>query len=62
MVTGRVWLTEGGTIRIQARDMLSALKEATEAYGSRIKRMTMKTVEGCKDGRETDVHTEDYRQ
>lgn len=45
MVQGRVWLTEGGTIRIQARDMLSALKEATEAYGSRIKRMTMKTVE-----------------
>lgn len=45
MVQGRVWLTEGGTIRIQARDMLAALKEATEAYGSRIKRMTMKTVE-----------------
>lgn len=51
MVTGRVWLTEGGTIRIQARDMLSALKEATDTYGSRIKRMTMRTVEGGEDNR-----------
>jgi len=62
MVQGRVWLTEGGTIRIQARDMLSALKEATDAYGSRIKRMTMKTVEGCTDGGKKDVHAEDHRQ
>ena len=45
MVQGRVWLTGGGTIRIQAKDMLSALKEATDAYGSRIKRMTMKQIE-----------------
>lgn len=51
MVQGRVWLTGGGMIRIQAKDMLSALKEATDAYGSRIKRMTMKTVEdGDTDG------------
>ena len=45
MVQGRVWLLDGGTIRIQAKDMLTALKEATDAYGSRIKRMTMKTLE-----------------
>jgi hypothetical protein len=61
MVQGRVWLTGGGTIRIQARDMLSALKEATDAYGSRIKRMTMKTVEdedngGCGMGEDHHGH------
>ena len=51
MVQGRVWLNGGGTIRIQAKDMLSALKEATDTYGSRIKRMTMKQMEeGEEDG------------
>ena len=51
MVKGRVWLTDGGTIRIQATDMLSALKMATAAYDGRIKRLKMKTVEeGEKDG------------
>ena len=50
MVQGRVWLTGGGTIRIQAKDMLSALKEATDSYGSRIKRVTFKTLEECTDG------------
>lgn len=50
MVQGRVWLTGGGTIRIQAKDMLSALKEATERYGGKIKRMTLKTQEGSTDG------------
>ena len=51
MVQGRVWLFDGGTIRIQANDMLSALKEATDAYGGKIKRMTLKTQEeGDTDG------------
>jgi hypothetical protein len=51
MVQGRVWLFDGGTIRIQATDMLSALKMATAAYDGKIKRMTMKTVEeGEEDG------------
>lgn len=49
MVQGRVWLLDGGTIRIQATDMLSALKMATAAYDGKIKRMTLKTEE-CTDG------------
>lgn len=44
MVKSRVWLIGGGTIRIQERDMLSALKKVTKEYGGNIKRMTLKTV------------------
>jgi hypothetical protein len=29
--------------------MLSALKEATDSYGGKIKRMTLKTLEECTD-------------
>ena len=51
MVQGRVWLTGGGTIRIQATDMLSALKMVTAAYDGKIKRMTLKIMEeGEEDG------------
>lgn len=51
MVQGRVWLCEGGMIRIQATDMLSALKMATAAYDGRIKRMELKTQEDRTNGR-----------
>ena len=65
MVQGRVWLLDGGTIRIQATDMLSALKMATAAYDGKIKRMTLKTQEdgdtdgGCGVGED---HNGDVRQ
>lgn len=51
MVQGRVWLFEGGVIRIQATDMLSALKMATAAYDGRIKRVEFKTQEDSRNGR-----------
>ena len=50
MVQGRVWLTGGGTIRIQATDMLAALKMVTAAYDGKIKRMTLKTEVDEEDG------------
>jgi hypothetical protein len=61
MVHGTVHLANGDIVLIQAEDMLSALKRATEMYQGQAISMDFKTVEVSNtDGRKTDVYTEDY--
>ena len=61
MVHGTVHLANGDIVIIQAKDMLSALKRATERYQGQAISMDFKTVEVSNtDGRKADVYTEDY--
>ncbi len=61
MVHGTVHLANGDIVLIQAKDMLSALKRATERYQGQAISMDFKTVEVSNtDGGKEDVYTEDY--
>lgn len=61
MVHGTVHLANGDIVLIKAKDMLSALKRATERYHGQAVRMDFKMAEVSNtDGGKTDVYTEDY--
>lgn len=62
MVHGTVHLANGDIVLIQAHDMLSALKRATERYQGQAISMDFKTVEvnagdgGCEVDQDCDRH------
>lgn len=60
MVEGTVWLSNGLVETLYAVDMLSALKLATAMYAGQVRRMEFRTLEVQQDGRETNVHAENY--